>query len=308
MTAASPIRRLLDLLQGKPLGHPLHPLLVHAPVGLFTLSVLLDLGARLFGPDALLVRGALYTLGLGLLAAFAAAVTGLADWSDIRTDHPARRWANLHLALNLVGIGAFAGSFILRLPAPAALVTPWAPMVLSWLGLAVLMVSGYLGGHMVYADGMAVGRHRRAGDVPLDTVRVPSVAAAEGDFVPVGYANALEPGETLRAEVHGYVMSVANVNGEFFAFQDFCTHRFAPLSLGRLADGQVECPWHRSCFDVRTGAVRQGLAKVDLLTFPARVVNGVIEVKVPAQRPEPAGNGRQAPSRDGVRPREAVGP
>jgi nitrite reductase/ring-hydroxylating ferredoxin subunit/uncharacterized membrane protein len=308
MNTSSPLRSLQDLLQGKPFRHPLHPILVHAPVGLFVLSLLLDLGSRYFGPDAGLERGALYTLGLALVVAFLAALTGLADWADIRADHPARRVANLHLLLNLVMLALYGLSFFLRLLARDAAVTPWAPLGLSLIGLVVLSVSGYLGGRMIYEDGVAVGRHRRPGDVPLETRRVASGATAGGDYVPVGRLADLPAGQTMRAEVNGYVMALANAGGEVFAFQEYCSHRYGPLSLGKVEAGQVECPWHRSCFDVRTGQVRQGPATVDLRTFPARIVNGLIEVSVPAQRraSEP-GQPCAAPAKHESRPREAVG-
>ena len=50
-------------------------------------------------------------------------------------------------------------------------------------------------------------------------------------------------------------MFIARVNGELFALQEFCTHRYGTLSEGAIKDGQIECPWHRSCFDLRTGKV-----------------------------------------------------
>ena len=77
-------------LQGKPLGHPLHPLLVHFPVGLWVLSLLLDLASLAAGSHAV-VRAAFYTMLLGEITALLAAVPGLVDWLDIRADHPAKQ-------------------------------------------------------------------------------------------------------------------------------------------------------------------------------------------------------------------------
>jgi nitrite reductase/ring-hydroxylating ferredoxin subunit len=78
-------------------------------------------------------------------------------------------------------------------------------------------------------------------------------------------------------------MTVARVGGEMVALQEFCTHRFGPLSEGCFRDGQVVCPWHGSAFDVRTGAVKRGPAKVDLRTFEAATRDGKIVVRVPRQ-------------------------
>ena len=79
-------------------------------------------------------------------------------------------------------------------------------------------------------------------------------------------------------------MVIAHADGQFYAFQEFCTHRYGPLSLGCLTDGKIECPWHRSCFDMRTGKVAHGPAEVDLKTFEVSVRDGKIYVRVPAER------------------------
>jgi nitrite reductase/ring-hydroxylating ferredoxin subunit len=70
------------------------------------------------------------------------------------------------------------------------------------------------------------------------------------------------------------------VEGRFYAFQEFCTHRFGPMSEGKLANGHVQCPWHRSCFDVRTGKVVHGPAKIDLKTYPVRIENGKLCIEL----------------------------
>jgi nitrite reductase/ring-hydroxylating ferredoxin subunit len=60
---------------------------------------------------------------------------------------------------------------------------------------------------------------------------------------------------------------VYNVDGIFFATQNACTHQQGPLNEGTLEDCIVECPWHGSRFDVRTGEVVQGPAKEPLRTY-----------------------------------------
>ncbi|MCI0393566.1 MAG: Rieske 2Fe-2S domain-containing protein [Chloroflexi bacterium] len=274
-----------ELLQGKPFGHPLHPALVHLPIGLFILTLLLDLGS-LAQPGNGLVRGAFYTLIGGVATALLAAIPGLVDWSDIRQDHPAKKTATLHLALNLTVVGLNGVSLILRYGSLDAGATPAAPLALSLLAVVILSYSGYLGGTLVYTDGIAVGRHRRHTATPRQTVHL-SAEQRAGRFVPVARADQLGEGETLRAEVDGTVMTIVKVDGRFYAFQEFCTHRFGPLSEGSLRDHEIMCPWHRSCFDVRTGQVTQGPAKTDLKTFEVAVANGQIQVKLLPAAPEP---------------------
>jgi nitrite reductase/ring-hydroxylating ferredoxin subunit len=77
----------------------------------------------------------------------------------------------------------------------------------------------------------------------------------------------------------GIIIAIAKQAGEVFAFQEFCTHRYGPLSEGKLEDHNVICPWHRSCFDIRTGKVVEGPAKVDLKSYSTMVQGGKIFVK-----------------------------
>jgi uncharacterized membrane protein len=98
---------LKDFLEGKPLRHPLHPMLVHFPIGLFLLSLLLDLVSLAFPSVSNLVRDAFYAMLLGVITALVAAVPGLVDYTDIRSDHPGKRTATAHLALNLIVVAIY---------------------------------------------------------------------------------------------------------------------------------------------------------------------------------------------------------
>ena len=281
---------LKDFLEGKPLRHPLHPMLVHFPIGLFILSFLLDLASLAFPSIPSLVRDSFYAMLLGIVTALIAAVPGLVDYTNIRGDHPAKGTAAAHLTLNLVvvalyGINLGVRSSMLENPRISL-----APLILSLIGVALLSVSGYLGGRLVYDEGISVGRHKRRTQTPENTLYL-SVAnlvqkeTADAIFVPVAEAERLPEKETLRVEIDGQVIAIAKLEGNFYAFQEFCTHRFGPLSEGSFEEFSVRCPWHNSCFDVRTGKVTQGPAKVDLKTFKVEVRDGKICVALPSVSP-----------------------
>src|SRR5437016_12561478 len=91
---------LKDLLEGKPLRHPIHPMLVHFPIGFLVLSFLLDLVSLVFLDVPNLVRGSFYAMLFGFVAALLAAVPGFVDYCDIRRDHPGRATATTHMTLN----------------------------------------------------------------------------------------------------------------------------------------------------------------------------------------------------------------
>lgn len=267
---------LKALLQGKPFGHPLHPALVHFPIGLFLLSLALDIVSFIQADQATaLARASFYAMALGLGFAALAIVAGLADRSDIRLDHPARKTVNIHMTLNLIATGLYGLNFFLRTRQPDLTPIPSITLLLSFAGAAMILVSGYLGGTMVYDDGIGVGRHRRYTRTPRRTIDVSMLERRDG-WVAVCDADQLGDGETLRVNWDGTIITIVRRGGEVYAFQEFCTHRYGPLSEGKLYDHQIECPWHRSCFDIRTGRVVEGPAKVDLKTYSATIHAGKI--------------------------------
>jgi len=275
---------LKDFLEGKPLQHPIHPLLIHFPIGLFILSFILDLISLAFPSAPNLVRDAFYAMLLGIITAVIAAVPGLVDYTDIRSDHPAKRTATAHLTLNLIVVALYGINLGVRSSTLDELKTPIAPLVLSLIGIVLLSASSYLGGRLIYDEGIAVGRHKRRTPTPEDTLHFSTAnTAREGDvlFVPVPGAERLGNEETLRAEINGQVMTIAKIDNRVFAIQEFCTHRFGPLSEGTFHGFDVQCPWHKSRFDVRTGKVTNGPAKVDLKTFRVETRDGKICVGVP---------------------------
>jgi uncharacterized membrane protein/nitrite reductase/ring-hydroxylating ferredoxin subunit len=265
-------------LQGKPFRHPLHPALVHFPIGLFLLSLVLDSLSYLGTTSNDLFRASFYAMAIGLAAGILAVMAGLADRSDIRLDHPARKTANLHMTLNLSALGLFVINLFLRLRQPDLAVTPLGYLLLSLLGVGIILFSGYLGGTMVYDDGVGVGRHRRRTRMPRRTIRVSNRTPEDG-WLPVCDDSEMQDGETLRVVCDGNLIAIAKQGGEVFAFQEFCTHRYGPLSEGQLQDHLVICPWHRSCFDIRTGKVVEGPAKVDLKTYSVTIQSGKIFIR-----------------------------
>lgn len=269
---------LKDLLQGKPFGHPLHPAMVHFPIGLFVLSLIMDFATYLLTDPGILYRGTLYSLGFGIGMGLLAALAGFPDWLDIRSDHPSKRTATLHMLLNLLAIALFVLNFGLRVGGNGIEVTPPLFVGLSLVGVGVISVSGYLGGKMVYDDGIGAGQHRRHSPTPKETIHVSSGNSADGWAV-VTQADSVQEGETLRVDFDGHVLAIVKLDGEIYAFQEFCTHRYGPLSEGSFHDHQVECPWHRSCFDIRNGKVTQGPAKLELKTYPVTVQDGNIVLR-----------------------------
>ena len=75
------------------------------------------------------------------------------------------------------------------------------------------------------------------------------------------------PGTVKCVELDDQAIAVFNVEGTFYATQNECTHAEGPLCEGTLEGAFIECPWHGSKFDVRTGAVTMRPAKEPLKTY-----------------------------------------
>ena len=90
----------------------------------------------------------------------------------------------------------------------------------------------------------------------------------------------LASGEVLGVEVAGHLIALYDVDGNIFATDNICTHAYARLSDGWLDGELIECPLHAARFDVRTGKVLDPPATVDLKTYPVRVVDDEIQVKL----------------------------
>lgn len=90
-------------------------------------------------------------------------------------------------------------------------------------------------------------------------------------FRKVATRSELAPGIMKSVEIGGEHVAICNVDGEFFAFHDQCTHELFPLSRGTLEGKTVMCVLHGARFDVTTGAVLSAPACESLMTYPVRV-------------------------------------
>lgn len=89
----------------------------------------------------------------------------------------------------------------------------------------------------------------------------------------------LPAGEALKVERNGVEVAIFNVDGEFFATQDRCTHGDWSLSEGGFLEGDiVECSLHCGKFCVRTGKVKAYPPTEPLKVFPVRIEGGAVYV------------------------------
>ncbi len=147
-----------------PFRHPLHPALAHLPIGAWTCSLLFDIGSRLVSRPAGLAEGSAWLIAVGVLGALPAAVAGVADMRWIRPGSPASRTASAHMALNVSLIFAYAVDFAWRYRSHALRVpVSMGALAFSAVCVAVLGVSGFLGGRLAYGHGVRVAGRAETG-------------------------------------------------------------------------------------------------------------------------------------------------
>jgi uncharacterized membrane protein len=132
-------------------GHPIHPMLVPIPIGLWIFSLVCDLIHAGGSPNPAWTTVALYAMGGGIVGALAAAVFGFADLLSL--PEAPKRTALIHMGLNLAIVVLYVINFWMRLGSSGE---PGKLVWLSVISIALLLVSGWLGGKMVYEGGVAV--------------------------------------------------------------------------------------------------------------------------------------------------------
>ncbi|MFB9994684.1 DUF2231 domain-containing protein [Deinococcus oregonensis] len=140
---------LIATLHGQPLGHPLHPILVHLPLGGWLVAGILD-----FSPgekSAETEHAADLALLLGTVGAVGAIAAGWTDWANTRGQ--ARRTGLIHGALNESAFLLNGASLLARRKGRRGL-----GKVLSGTALLLALGGGFLGGQLVYRHGLGVGR------------------------------------------------------------------------------------------------------------------------------------------------------
>ncbi|HEY3308524.1 MAG TPA: DUF2231 domain-containing protein [Desulfuromonadaceae bacterium] len=130
--------------------HPLHPMLIPLPIGLWIFSLVCDILMIATG-NVMWSLLALYSMAGGIIGALLAALPGFLDLYTMKPS-PVKRIGIWHMSINLLIVVIYVADFLWR-RSPAAGI---GPFVLSCLAVALLTVSGWLGGEMVYVHGVAV--------------------------------------------------------------------------------------------------------------------------------------------------------
>jgi uncharacterized membrane protein len=140
-----------------PYGHPFHPILVTVPIGAWVTSLVFDIASHVVSGPGFLTQASEWLIAVGVIGAVLAAVVGFLDLFAIPGATPAFRTALVHMTLNLLVTAAYVVNFLWRYgDHTRGDSVAVGPLVLAALSVAVLGVSGYLGGKLAYRYGVRV--------------------------------------------------------------------------------------------------------------------------------------------------------
>jgi len=137
------------------LGHPIHPMLITFPFGLFGMAVVFDLINVIGGGWDSISRAAYYMIAAGVVMGLVAAVFGAIDWTAIPTGTRAKRIATIHGLVSVGVVALFAAAWLLRYDDPPD-DAAGLPIVLQVIGLLTALGTGWLGGELVNRLGVGV--------------------------------------------------------------------------------------------------------------------------------------------------------
>ena len=255
-------RMVKSLLNGTPLRHRVHPALIIWPLGAWTMAFVFDVLDSRGGKQSRTYRASADTcVGFGILGALPTATSGLADWVD--TGGHSRRVGTAHALLNGMALGLYGASYALRQADGDQ--RRGLARLLAGLGFGAIMMSGAIGGELVYTLGV---------NVPFTLYPKPP-----NTWMDVLASADLPEDKPVVVEVERVPVLLYRHGGEILAVDAWCPHAGGPLAEGEFEDACVTCPWHGSRFNLRDGGPLRGPASVPLRTFQVRERDGRISLQ-----------------------------
>jgi nitrite reductase/ring-hydroxylating ferredoxin subunit/uncharacterized membrane protein len=229
------------------------------PITFFFTAFFFDLFAHFFHKADYSQFGTYMIIG-GLVFGLLAAAAGFLDFIyTIPPDSSAKKRGAKHGTLNAIVMVLFATAYFLRTrPHP----DPLFYLFSEFLGAGLLLISGWLGGTLVYRNQIGVDiRYAGAGKWKEEYFE-----RKEGRIL-VAKTSELNENQMKLVHIGDKRIVIAMTESGMVAFDDHCTHRGGSLASGSMICGTVQCPWHGSQFDVKTGSIKSGPAKESIKTY-----------------------------------------
>ena len=242
-------------------GHSIHQILVNFPVAFLTGTLIFDILAFACDKDTF-SNTALYLEIAGIGTALLAAVPGLIDFIyTVPPKSSGKKRAAKHGLINVTMLLFFGAALFYRLSSTT--VSPFILIALELTGQILLVVAGWMGGTLVSRNQIGIDiRYAGAGKW-----REEYLSQKDGQ-VEINNIEDIQVNQMRLIIVDDKRIVVTKTENGYAAFSDHCTHRGGSLAAGSIICGTVQCPWHGSHFDVKTGGVTAGPATEKISTYP----------------------------------------
>lgn len=247
-------------------GHPLHPILIPFPIAFLIGTLVFDV-LSITNHNISFWHTGKYLEIAGIITALVAAVPGAVDYFTIvPPQSSAKKRGTQHALVNISLVIIFAVAFFLRDTTNRGLI-----LGLEGLGVVMLFVSGWLGGTLVYRNQIGVDpRYAEAGKWKE------AYFNSDKGSIEVATINELKTDQMKLLHIAGKRIVLGKTEDSFVAFDDRCSHKGGSLAGGMMICGTVQCPWHGSQFDCKTGVVKAGPAKDSISTYKVTERDGKV--------------------------------
>lgn len=253
-------------------SHPIHPILVSFPIVFFIGTWLFDVLLIATGNEGF-AQTAKYLNIAGIAGALLAAIPGFIDYLyTVPPQSSAKDRAAKHGITNVGVLLIFVLALILRNNTTASI---YLITALELAGVVLLSIAGWMGGTLVYRNQIGTDiRYANAGKWKEMYV------FSDDSKIKVAAEDELELNQMKLLHINDKRIVLARTEDGYVAFEDKCTHRGGSLAGGSIMCGTVQCPWHGSQFDVKTGVLKAGPAEKRILTYKVSMEDGKVYLQV----------------------------
>ncbi|MBS7564966.1 Rieske 2Fe-2S domain-containing protein [Mucilaginibacter sp. Bleaf8] len=251
-------------------GHPIHPLLIPFPIAFFIGTLFFDVLSAIYNNPGFWQTGKYLNIA-GIVTALAAAIPGIIDYIyTVPPQSSAKKRGATHGILNTVVVVLYAVAYYLKEDHSTILI-----LAIEAIGSVLLFISGWLGGTLSYRNQIGVDpRYADAGkwkEAYLDETN---------GIIEVAATDELKTDQMKLLHVAGKRIVLGKTEDGYVAFDDRCSHKGGSLAGGMMICGTVQCPWHGSQFDCKTGAVKAGPAKEKIAVYTVSEKSGIVYLQL----------------------------
>ncbi|MGE5402262.1 MAG: DUF2231 domain-containing protein [Ignavibacteriales bacterium] len=259
-------------------GHAIHQMLIPFPIGLLVGSFAFDLLGIIQG-NLELRNVSLYIAVAGVVMGLVAAVPGFIDYVySVPPDSTGAERATRHMMIMLVTVILFGIAAFLRYREETAWIIP---LLLEAIGTFTITLGGWMGGTLVNRNFIGTD-HRYA---ESGRWKEESFTSKPGQPLIVAKSDELKVNQMKLLRVDDKRIVLARTEDGYYAFSDSCSHRGGSLADGVLICGTVQCLWHGSQFDIKTGNVKSGPAKEKIPVYKITQKDGQVLLELSSSLP-----------------------